>query len=242
MNPQAMSPFGAALEAYERGDTNAELLVRRDDGVIGRLPVSHFFRESADFSRIDCEALGRCHGRVLDAGAGTGVHTLELQRRGFMVTAIDICPQAVEVMRRRGVREAVCGDLFSFGKERFDTILLMGHGIGMTENIAGLDRFLRYAHILLTPGGQILLESNDPGITDDPRNLEYHAANQRAGRYIGEVRMRFEFRGDAGPYCGWLHADPETLCTHAEAAGWSHSIIVRETSGDYLARLTLKEN
>ncbi len=237
-----MSPFGAALLAYKRGKTNAEVLVRRDDGVVGPLPIRHFFRESSAFTRIEREALGRCQGRVLDVGAGAGVHSLELQKRGIPVTAVDICQQAVWIMKEHGVRDVTCSDVFSYRDGGFHTILLMGHGIGMMETIAGLDRFLTHAPLLLSTGGRILLDSMDPAITDDPRNLAYHATNRRTGKYIGEVRMSFEFDGVAGPYCGWLHVDPETLCDHATSHGWSFSTILREASGDYLAQLTLKEH
>ena len=44
MDPKAMEPYGAALLAGFDGDASAELILRRDDGREGRLPVSHFFR------------------------------------------------------------------------------------------------------------------------------------------------------------------------------------------------------
>lgn len=237
MHPSAMEPFGRALEAYQNGNDDAEVIVRRDDGVEGHLPVSHFFRESAAFTRIECEALDRCQGRVLDAGAGTGVHSLELQRRGMSVTAIDISPHAVHIMRKRGVKNAICSDIFALGNCAFDTILLMGHGIGMMETLSGLDRFLVRALMLLPGRGKILLDSMDPAVTNDSQNLTYHAANRLAGSYIGEVRMRFEFQGEPGPYCGWLHVDPATLAEHAAGAGWTCEIAVRTPNGEYLAQI-----
>jgi 2-polyprenyl-3-methyl-5-hydroxy-6-metoxy-1,4-benzoquinol methylase len=48
---------------------------------------------------------GFVRGRVLDVGCGAGRHSLEAQRRGFGVVAIDLSPGAVEVCRRRGVRD-----------------------------------------------------------------------------------------------------------------------------------------
>lgn len=237
MDPGAMAPFGEALKSYCNGNLRAGVVVRRDDGVAAPLPISHFFREPSSFSRIECEALKQCRGHVLDAGAGAGLHTLELQRRGEVVTALDICPDAVEVMARRGVKEAVQSDIFTFVARKFDTLLLLGHGIGMMESIAGLDRFLAHADELLSPGGQILLDSMDPAVTTDAGNLAYHAANRRAGRYIGEVRMCFEFEGKAGPYCGWLHVDPGTLRDRAAEAGWSSTAIIQESNGEFLARI-----
>ena len=63
-------------------------------------------------------------------------------------------------------------------------------------------------------------------------------ANRRAGRYIGAVRLQFEFAEQSGPYCGWLHVDPQTLAQEAASLGWGCETILEEESGDYLARLT----
>lgn len=84
----------------------------------------------------------------------------------------------------------------------------------------------------------MLLDSLDARITDNPSDLAYHEANRQAGRYIGEIRMRFEFQAKKGLYCGWLHVDAETLKEHAELAGWRCEVVHREESGNHLARLT----
>lgn len=107
----------------------------------------------------------------------------------------------------------------------------------MVETIDGLDRFLAHAHGLLTKHGQLLLDSMDVRITDKPSDLAYHEANRRAGRYIGEIRMQFEFRGATGLECGWLHLDAETLNAHAEAAGWQCEVVHQQQNGEYLSRL-----
>gem|GEM_PF-4463503 len=99
MNPQAMVPFGEALRAYFEGDTDAQLINQRDDGQATPIPVSVFFREPRQFTPIDRAALDRCAGDILDVGAGTGLHSLVLQERGKHVTAIDVNPGAVQVIR-----------------------------------------------------------------------------------------------------------------------------------------------
>jgi len=122
MNPQAMEPFGMALLAYFEGCANAELIVRRDNGKEAPLPVSLFFREQSDFTAIEKAAIELCKGRVLDVGAGTGLHSMVLHRRGLPVTAIDISPQAVTIMRQRGLKDAHCADIFKFQDGHFDTL------------------------------------------------------------------------------------------------------------------------
>ena len=232
-----MKPFGLALADYFNGNKETSFSICRDDGALSALPAGVFFRQSTDFD-IDRIALEHCRGRVLDIGAGTGLHSLHLQSRGFSVTAIDVSPEACDIMRKRGLSEVNCIDIFDFNAEPFDTLLILGRGIGMVEDIAGLERFLTDVHRLVMPNGQVLLNSADVECTDNPEDLAYHEINRRAGRYTGEVRMYFEYRGLKGPMCGWLHVDPKTLAEHAAKAGWACEVIFREEDGNYLAKLT----
>jgi SAM-dependent methyltransferase len=238
MDPSALIPYGLALRAYHRGQSEAHLIIRRDDGFEVPLPVSHFFRPPTEFSPIELAAIERCRGNVLDIGAGSGLHSLTLQAEGMVVTAIDICPEAAEVMTQRGVQDVRCGNILEFLGGPFDTLLMLGHGIGIVEDLAGLDRFLARAQKLIESNGQLLLHSLDVRQTDDPKHLAYHEYVRNAGRYIGETRLRIEYEGESGPYCGWLHVDPQTLRERAEPAGWECETILMQEGGDYLARLT----
>ena len=242
MNPKSMEPFGRALDAWFAGDREAEIIICRDDGDRAALPVGYFFREPAQFSPIENAAMERARGRVLDVGAGTGIHSLSLQERGLSVTAIDILPQAVDIMAKRGVRTAHRADIFDYAGGPFDTILLMGHGIGMVETIDGLGRFLSHTRGLASAKGQILLDSLDVRVTEEPAHLAYHERNRKAGRYVGETRLVFGFRDMEGPPCGWLHVDSETLALHAGDNGWDSQVVLESGDGQYLARLTPKSS
>jgi SAM-dependent methyltransferase len=237
MNPKTMEPFGSALWAYFEGDIEAELVLHRDDDRADSLPIALFFRGPDDFSSLETTALDRCRGRVLDVGGGSGLHSLVLQEQGLDVTAIDIDPRAVKIMQHRGVEHASRADVFEFVHEPFDTLLMLGHGIGMVETLDGLERFLERAKRLVADGGQLLLDSLDVRTSDDPSNRAYLEANRRAGRYIGEVRLRFEHHGAIGPEGGWLHVDPATLTERAAARGWSVEVLFEDSAGNYLARL-----
>ncbi len=238
MDSAAMEPYGQSLLDFYNGDSSAKVVVHRDDGFTDDLPATVFFRKPSDFSPLERTAMELCRGYVLDVGAGAGCHSLALQNRGIRVLAIDVSPRAIETMSKRGVKECQHVDVFGFHKGRFDTLLMMMHGIGMVEDLSGLDRFLRHAHRLLKPDGQIVFDSLDVRCTDDPRHLAYHEASRRAGRYFGQIRMRFEYKGQMGPFFSWLHVDPETLIDHAERIGWSCQVVCREDGGDYLAQLT----
>jgi SAM-dependent methyltransferase len=239
MKTQSMDSYGQALLDFHQGAMSATITVLRDDGYASPLPAAVFFRKPSEFSGIERAALSLCKGKVLDIGAGTGIHTLALQAQGLPVTAIDISPQAVEIMSQHGVQDVRRVDLFDFHEERFDTLLMMLHGIGMVETLPGLDRFLSHAKQLASPGGQVIFDSLDVRHTDDPLHLAYQEANRKAGRYFGEIRMRFEYQNQKGPLFGWLHVDAETLADHAGQAGWECRILHPREDGNYLAQLSV---
>lgn len=230
-SPPSWAPHGAALRDFLAGHLDAEVIVRDEDGDEERTPARVFFRGPGEFSALDEAALDLCRGRVLDVGAGAGCHSLALQARGISVTALDVAPEAVEVMRRRGVADARCGDTFTFAGERFDTLLILMNGIGLVGTLDGLDRFLREIPRLLADGGQILLDSFDPGPPEPGR----------PGRYVGEMRFQLEYRGVRGAFYEFIFLDFETLRRRARAAGWQCASIWQEDEGHYLARLTRRE-
>lgn len=266
MDVRSWAPYGRALLDFFNGKTKAAVTVHEADGKKRKMPMSTFFRKSVDFPFLESTALSLCRGRVLDIGAGAGCHSLTLQEQGFAVCAIDISPQAVEVMRKRGVKEVYCADIFDFQSEPFDTILMMMNGIGLVENPADLNRFLTVVHCLLTKGGQILLDSSDMRSTamrsadrdstdSTPRsnsrlnsrsdsnsdsNSDQQSdqlSGQQSDRYIGEVKFRMEYKKEKGPPFWWLFIDPDMLTEQASKAGWSCEVIYREWDGHYLARL-----
>jgi SAM-dependent methyltransferase len=221
MNSKSMRPYGLALLDFFNGDDSAEIVIYRDDGLKEDLLISFFFRESPDFLPLEQTAVNLCRGYVLDVGAGAGPHSLALQDRGLTVCAIDISPEACEIMRKRGVKDVRCISIFDFKERPFDTLLMLNHGIGLVKNLSGLDYFLEDVHRLLKSDGQILFDSLDVRCTSNPIHLAYQEANRQAYRYFGEIRLQFEYEGQKGPLWGWLHIDPETLTDHALKTGWS---------------------
>ena len=227
------------MNAYHSGRHDVTIVVY-DDYERDEAPLFYFFREPDQFPPIEQIALDHCRGRVLDVGAGSGCHSLELQRRGLQVTAIEILPGLVNILRERGVRDvrqATWMDL-QVG-EPFDTMLMMMNGIGLAETLAGLDRFFRDAGRLLQPDGQVLADSTDVRVKMDPEARRTGRLERPDGRYIGELHFQLEFEGSKGPPFGQLYIDPETLRQKAKAGGWGFEIL-REPDeyGNYLVRLT----
>ncbi len=238
MDSDAMVPFGRALKAYHDGRTDAAVIMRREDGFEVPMPVEAFFQGEANFTIFEANAVQLCRGTVLDIGAGTGKLSLAVQKHGCAVTAIDISPEAVDVMRKRGLTNVSCVDAFAYHGGPFDTILLMGHGIGMVESLSGLGAFLAHVRTLIAGDGQLILDSLDVRRTRDPRHLAYHEMKRRAGAYEGEIRVQLAFEEMTGPFCGWLQVDPDLLKRYSETGGWRCSVLMANDGGEYLAKLT----
>ncbi len=235
MAPRDLSPWlphGQALLDYLDGVAQAAVTVHGEAGDADVIPAAVFFRDGEEFSALDAAALELCRGRVLDVGAGAGCHALALQARGLEVCAIDILPQAVEVMRRRGVADARCTDLAGLEALPFETILLMMNGIGMAGHVAAIPEFLQSVRRLTRTDGQLVLDSFDP------RTEEEIAAGEAAsGGYPGELRFRLEYNGRIAPWYSWLFVDFGTLAREAARAEWEAETVWQEEDGHYLARL-----
>ena len=222
-----LAPFGQALLAYWQGNQSATLMHEFKTGQKRSLPVSVFFRSREEFLPTDY-GFAYCRGRILVVGAGTGVHALELERQGFEVTAIDICPEAVQIMKERGIKDARFQDFLEFHGERFDTIFMLGHNIGICETLDGLGTLLDRCRRLLHPGGRVLVNSVAESSSAD-------AADHQG--YPGELTFRLSYEGESGPWMRWLHVDYDTLAVHASRHGWTTEELVATQEGGFLARL-----
>jgi SAM-dependent methyltransferase len=202
-------------------------------------PVEEFYRPgNQPLPKLERTALGLCRGRTLDFGAGAGRHALELQHRGLEVTAIDVAPEAVEVMRDRGVTDARCGDFAVVTGERFGTIILLMHGIGLVGTLDGLTQFFDQAQHHLEENGRIIFDSADLG-TVIPEQFDEGLNDWRAGGlYPGEVEYRLTYKDLEGEPYPWLFVDPVTLADRARAAGLRAEVVARGARGSFLARVS----
>ena len=227
-------PLGRALADVHAGAHPATLTVESTLWEDEEVSAAEYFRpDSAPLPSLECRALARCRGRVLDVGAGAGRHALELQRAGFEVVALDIAEEAVEVMRGRGVRDPRLGNLWTLENERFDTLLMLMHGLGLVGTLAGLGDLLLRLPDLLEPGGQLLADSADLSMT--VADSDQPAGRGGTGRYLGEVEFRLRYRDWVGARYPWLFVDPGTLALLAESAGLQCEILARGDRGTYLA-------
>jgi SAM-dependent methyltransferase len=226
------------MRAYHQGQHDAMIVVY-DDFERDEVPVSYFFRGPDQFPQVEQMALDACRGRVLDVGAGSGCHSLELQARGFEVTAIEILPALVEILRDRGVRDVRMNSWMDLEAEPFDTVLMMMNGLGLCETLPGLRDFLREGRRLVRPGGQVLADSTDVRVRMDPEAGRTGALEREDGRYVGELHFQLEFGGRKGAPFAQLYVDAGTLGRYAREEGWDCDIVCPpDRYGNYLARLS----
>jgi len=69
-------------------------------------------------------------GKILEVGAGTGRITIPLLRCGLNVTALDIAPRMLQILKKKARREnmlvkTICADMRNFKlKDRFDAVIV----------------------------------------------------------------------------------------------------------------------
>ena len=223
----ALDPLGKALLAYWRGDRSTQIIQEYRSGQKKSIPASVFFRNFEDFYPTE-HVKDFCRGRILVVGAGTGVHALELERQGYEVTAVEVNPLAVQIMKERGVKDIRHCDFFEFTGELYDTMLMLGHNIGICETVSRLNILLQRCKSLLVPDGQLLVNSVDESVFSDVK--KHHG-------YPGEQEFRLSYEGNFGPWMRWLHIDFETLAIKAIECGWSVEQLVETKEGEFLAKL-----
>ena len=232
-------PMGQAIYDYFVNGKASQIKVRSSMFDDDTMSVSELFKSRNELSAIEKKALSEAKGRILDVGAGSGRHSLILQEDGKSVKAIDISPLSVDVMQKRGVKEAECINLYdkSALNEKFDTILLLMNGSGIIGKVSNIPTFLNRMRELLNPGGVILMDSsdliylyeNEDGSVDIDLNANYY----------GEVDYQMEYRGKKGEKFDWLYIDFYTLSMYAELSGFATDIVEKGEHYDYLAKLTL---
>jgi cyclopropane fatty-acyl-phospholipid synthase-like methyltransferase len=212
-------------------------IVERDDGFIEAAGGTAMYL--APFRRwhpLDRRAMRFVRGRVLDVGCGGGRVCLHLQERGQDVVGIDVSPGAVEVCRRRGVRDVrLCSiDDVDESLGVFDTIVMLGNNFGLFGSAKKAKWLLRRFHRLTSDRGRIVAETRDVYRTDDSAHLAYHARNRRRGRMSGQIRIRVRYRDQSTPWFDYLMVSRQELEDLVDGTGWELERIL-ESEDSYVA-------
>jgi SAM-dependent methyltransferase len=199
------------LDAYEGRD--AYEIMERDDGLVYAGSPADYFAPFRRWPATERRAMRFVRGRVLDVGCGAGRVALHLQERGLDVVAIDESPGAVEVSRRRGVRDARVARLDDVDGP-FETVLVLRNnfGLGMLDRVAALTG----------PRGRLVTDSVDPA---------------RVERPAGDHRFRVRWLDRASPWFRYLMLGPAELGALVGGAGWRVRAILDDGSPRYAAVL-----
>jgi SAM-dependent methyltransferase len=225
--------LGQAIFDFYNKKGSSKLWIHNKYGKKEEMPVATYFRGVDEMPDLELIALQNCTGKILDIGAGAGSHALELQDKGFDVTALEISAKATEVMRLRGIEKIVEQDIFSYETEQYDTLLLLMNGIGLTGNISRMKQFLQHAKKLLKPSGHIIFDSSDVAYLYDHNIPEMD-------HYYGEIMYRYEYKKQKSDWFTWLYIDQKSLAEIADEAGWKTEILFVDEFDQYLAKLTRK--
>jgi cyclopropane fatty-acyl-phospholipid synthase-like methyltransferase len=232
-------PIGLALLDFFDTQEDTSIIVKMDIADEDFLPPSYFFRSYADCPELEQLALQQARGKILDVGAGAGSHSLYLQEQGLDVTAIDVSPNSVEVMQQRGIKNTELVDFYDYQGGSFDTMLLLMNGIGLVQTLDGFEQFFAQARTLLSPNGQILLDSSDLIYMFEEEDGSYLI--DMSDKYHGEVEFNLSYKDIKGESFNWLYVAEELLQDAADANGFKCEIIKQGPHYDYLAKLTMQE-
>lgn len=202
MLPIAADPMGAAIYDFHKTGNADTLIVRSSMFEDDEIPVEDLFRSFDNMPFLEQTALEVAEGRILDVGAGSGCHSLALQKMGKSVMAIDISPLSVEVMKERGV-DVLQVNLYdpSF-KEKFDTILMLMNGTGIIGCLDNMPAFFDRMRELLAPEGSILIDSSDLRylFEEEDGSLMIDLADD----YYGQLDYQMVYRDVEGEPFDWL--------------------------------------
>jgi SAM-dependent methyltransferase len=232
--------YGRLLEDALAGQDVLEI-IERDDGFIqaSRFGPDAYLAPYRRWPARQRRAMRLVRGRVLDVGCGAGRVPLHLQERGQEVVAIDNSPGAVEISRRRGVRDVRLLSIDDVNESlgAFDTIVMFGNNFGLFGSRVKAKRLLRRFHHVTTARGRIVAESLDPYATTDQVHLDYHARNRARGRMSGQLRIRVRYRDHATPWFDYLLVSRDELEAIVEGTGWKVARILDGDSELYVAVL-----
>ena len=228
-------PIGRAILDYSKTKKPDDIIVSSDICEDDIIPIEVLFRTLEEMPDLEVAAIERATGKVLDVGAGAGVHALEMKKRGCDVLAIDISKGSVEYLEKQGLAVQNI-DFYDLKDQQFDTITMLMNGIGIAGSLSNLENTLAHAKSLLAPGGKILCDSCDIRyLYEDEDGALWVNLNTE---YYGNFRFQMSYKNETGTWFDWLYVDFDSLFKAAQNVGLK-ATRVYEKDDNYLAEITL---
>ena len=229
--------FGKAILDFQTNNSPEDLVTETNISEADEMSVEYLFRSFNEMPKLEKEALQLAKGKILDVGCGAGSHALHLQEKGFDMTAIDISPNAIKACELRGLKNARVQNVLDLENVKFDTILLLMNGTGIFGTLSETSKYLQKLKSLLTPNGQILIDSSDIiYMFDEDEDGSYLIP---ANGYYGELTFTISYKNETEVPFPWLYLDYNTLQNAAHANGLQCELTTEGKHFDYLAKLTL---
>lgn len=226
-------PLGAMMLDYYRGKRDVFVEVESATMEMWEMPGETMFRSYAEMDDLERQALALCRGRILDVGAGSGCHSLYLQRQGMDVDALDISPGCVQVMELQKVKNIVHRNLFSLTDRTYNTILMLMNGLGICGSLDGVNLFLQFVQTILEDGGQVLAEST---MLDVPDGGPVDFADEEDD-YYGQTEFVMRYGDIVSESFDWIYLDFETLESLVTFNGLRCDLLSTDERGKYLVRI-----
>lgn len=228
-------PIGNAIIDYATNKKPFDIIVSSDLCEDDIIPIEVLFRSYDEMPELEKLALNKCQGKILDVGAGAGVHTGYLMKKGFHVKAIDTSAGAVSYMKERGINAETISFYDLKENEKFDTVLLLMNGLGIAGKLSLLEAFLLKAKSLLSKNGKILCDSSD---------IKYLYEDEEGGywfdlnaEYYGNFKFQMSYKKELGPWFDWLYVDFDNLFQACKKVGLKATRLYEEDD-HYLAEIT----
>jgi SAM-dependent methyltransferase len=185
------------------------------------------------------EALGLAAGdSLLDVACGRGRHSIELARRGFRVTGVDLSPRSLELARTAAGEAGVGVELRRLDMREldydgvFDAVVNLFSAFGYFSKDVDNERVVQRVATALRPGGRFIIDTINPiGLARVFRERDWHELDdgsvlleqRRYDQLSGRIRGTWTVVGGDGSRSVLEHSvrayTPAELSTLLERAG-----------------------
>ena len=230
--------FGKAILDFQTNNSPEDIITETNISEADEMDVAYLFRSYNEMPKLEKKALQLSKGKILDVGCGAGSHSLYLQNdKNLNITSIDISENAIKTCQLRGLKNAKVQNILDLENEKFDTILLLMNGTGIFGTLAETSKYLQKLKRLLTPNGQILIDSSDIiyMFDEDEDGSKWIPGNG----YYGELTFTISYKNQTEEPFPWLYLDYNTLQNVAINNGLQCELITEGEHFDYLAKLSL---